>query len=238
MLLERAQNSGKFGVLDIKRLADAERRLFATHRHNLPVKQRSYLRNLALTPLVIIDTNVLVDELQNRISEKLGINSEASLDVGGRGRFHRILKHRSSEGVIKLWLPKIVQNELIAIATDVERIRERFSETLVSGEELDSILNEKSLVEIANEVVSEFSNWKPLDLHIEDEANDEDIRAGLKTFLLEHTEVYDEITAMKRLHGEPMRTVIDGKDIYPEKADQSLMCLCTAMANRPLGELW
>lgn len=237
MLLERAQNSGKFGVLDIKRLADAERRLFATHRHNLPVKHRSYLRNLALTPLVIIDTNILVDELQNRISEKLGINSEASLDVGGRGRFHRILKHRSAEGVIQLWLPKLVQNELIAIAADVERIRERFSETLVSNEELNSILNEKSLVEIANEVISQFSNWKPLDLHIENEADDEEIRAGLKAFLLEHTEVYDEITAMKRIHGEPMRTVIDNKDIYPEKADQSLMCLCTAMANRPLGEI-
>ena len=85
MLLERAQNSGKFGVLDIKRLSDAERRLFAIHRHNLPVKQRSYLRHLALTPLVIIDTNILMDELQYRISEKLGINSEVSLDVGGRG---------------------------------------------------------------------------------------------------------------------------------------------------------
>jgi hypothetical protein len=55
--------------------------------------------------------------------------------------------------------------------------------------------------------------------------------------LLEHIEVYDEITAMKRLHGEPMREVIDDKDIYPEKADQSLMCLSTAMANRPLGEI-
>ena len=71
-----------------------------------------------------------------------------------------------------MWLPKIVQNELISIATDVERIRERFSETLVSGEELNSILNEESLLEIANEVISEFSNWKPLDLHIEDEADD------------------------------------------------------------------
>ena len=139
--------------------------------------------------------------------------------------------------MIQLWLPKLVQNELFAIATDVERIRERFSETLVSGEELNSILNEKSLVGIANEVISEFSNWKPLDLHIENEADDEDIRAGLETFLLEHTEVYDEITAMKRIHGEPMRTVIKDKDVYPEKADQSLMCLCTAMANRPLGEI-
>ncbi len=237
MLLERAQNSGKFSVLDIKRLADAERRLFAIHRRNLPVKQRSYLRHLALTPLVIIDTNILIDELQSRISDKLGINSDASLDLGGRGRFHRILKHRAAEGVIHLWLPKIVQNELIAIATDIQRIRDRFSETLVSEEDLQSVLNEESLVSIAKEVISQFSNWKPLDLHIESEADDEDIRADLERFLIDHTEVYDEITAMKRIHGEPMRTVIDGKDVYPEKADKSLMCLCTAMANRPLDEL-
>ena len=87
------------------------------------------------------------------------------------------------------------------------------------------------------EVIAEFSTWKPLDLHIEDEADDEEIREGLKQFLLEHSEVYDEITSMKRMHSEPMRTVINNKDVYPEKADQSLMCLCAAMANRPLGEL-
>lgn len=237
MLLERAQNSGKFGVLDIKRLADAERRLFATHRHNLPVKQRAYLRHLALTPLVIVDTNILIDELHYKISEKLGINSEAALDIGGRGRFHRILKHRAQEGVIQLWLPKVVQTELVSIAADVERIRERFTETLVAEGKLDEVVNKDSLVEIANLAISEFSTWKPLDLHIEDEANDEDIRTDLKKFLLEHSDIYDEITAMKRMHGEPLRTVIEDKDIFPEIADQTLMCLCTAMANRPLGEL-
>jgi len=237
MLLERAQNSGKFSVLNIKRLADAERRLFATHRHNLPVKQRAYLRHLALSPLVIVDTNILIDELQHRISEKLGISSEAALDIGGRGRFHRILKHRAQEGVIQLWLPKVVQNELVSIATDVERIRDRFVDTLVSENELEEVLNEDSLVAIAKDIISEFSTWKPLDLHIEDEADDEEIRADLKKFLLEHSEVYDEITAMKRMHKEPLRTIIDKKDIYPEVADQTLMCLCTAMANRPLGEL-
>ena len=237
MLLERAQNSGKFNVLDIKRLADAERRLFATHRHNLPVKQRAYLRHLALSPLVIVDTNILIDELQYRISETLGISSEAALDIGGRGSFHRILKHRSQAGVIELWLPNIVQNELISIAADVERIRDRFVDTLVSADELEKVLNKETLVDIAKEVISDFSTWKPLDLHIEDEADDEDIRAELKKFLQEHTDVYDEITAMKRIHGEPLRTVIDGKDIYPEAADQTLMSLCTAMANRPLGEL-
>ena len=237
MLLERAQNSGKFSVRDIKRLSDAERRLFAIHRHNMPIKQRSYLRHLALTPLVIIDTNILIDELHNRISEKLGINSEAALDIGGRGRFHRILKHRAQEGVIQLWIPKVVQTELISIAADVDRVRERFTETLVAKDKLDEVVNHESLTEIAKQAISELSTWKPLDLHIEDESDDKEIRADLKRFLLEHSDIYDEITAMKRIHGEPLRTVINGKDIYPEVADQSLMCLCAAMANRPLGEL-
>jgi len=237
MLLERAQNSGKFSVLDIKRLAAAERGLFATHRHNLPVKQRSYLRNLALSPLVIVDTNILIDELQYRISERLGISSEASLDISGQGQFHRILKHRSDEGVIQLWLPKIVRNELETIASDVERIRDRFSETMVQAEKLDEILTTDALKDITSEIISDFSNWKPMDLHLEDESDDEEIRSDLTQFYLEHTDVYDEITAMKRIHGEPLRTVIDDKDIYPEIADKALMCLATAMANRPLDEI-
>lgn len=237
MLLERAQNSNKFSVLDIKRLADAERTLFATHRKNLPIRKRSYLRNLALSPLVIVDTNILVDELQDRVSEKLGINSETSLDVGGKGRFHRILKHRAKNGQIHLWLPKIVTNELKSIAKDNHRIRNRFVDTLVGTKKLDKVLDNETLDQIVSGIIDDFSTWKPLDLHIEDEADDEDIRADLETFLLEHTEVYDEITAMKRLHDEPMRSVINGKDVYPEAADQTIMCLATAMASKPLGEL-
>jgi hypothetical protein len=237
MLLERAQNSGRFSVLDIKRLAAAERGLFATHRHNLPVKNRAYLRNLALAPLVIIDTNILIDELQYRVSEQLGISAEASLDITGHGQFHRILKHRADEGVIQLWLPKVVRGELEALAGDVERIRARFSETLVQAEKLDEVLTAENLKEITSGIISDFSNWKPMDLHLEDEADDEEIRDEMNQFYLEHAEVYDEITAMKRIHGEPLRTVIDGKDIYPEIADKSLMCLATAMANRPLDEI-
>ena len=237
MLLERALNSGKFSVLDIKRLVAAEQGLFANLKRSLPVRQRSYLRHLALSPLVIIDTNILVDELQHRISEKIGISTEASLDIGGRGRFHRILKRRSDEGKIHLWLPKVVRGELEAIANDIPRIRSRFDETLVGEETLDQILTKDGIKEIVDGILSDFSNWTPLDLHIEDESEDEEIREKLNTFLLDHTDVYDEITAMKRINGEPVRTVIDGRDIYPETADQTLMCLATAMASKPLGDL-
>ena len=237
MLLERAQNSGKFSLVDMKRLADAERALYAKHHHNLAIKQRSYLRNLALTPLVIIDTNILIDELQYRISQKLGISYEASLDVGGKGRFHRVLKHRSDEGVIQIWLPKIVQDELYGIASDGIRIRERFLDTLVSPVELESVLNKKSLKEIVSGIISDFSNWKPLDLHLEDEIGNEEVKENLKQFMLEHSDVYDEITAMKRLHNEKIRNIIDGRDIYPEKADQKIMCLASVMAERSLKDL-
>ena len=114
-----------------------------------------------------------------------------------------------------MWLPKVVQTELVSIAADVERIRDRFTETLVAEGKLDEVVNKDSLVEIANQAISDFSTWKPLDLHIEDEANDEDIRTDLKKFLLEHSDIYDEITAMKRIHGEPLRTVIEDMDIFP-----------------------
>ena len=55
--------------------------------------------------------------------------------------------------------------------------------------------------------------------------------------MIEHSEVYDEITAMKRLHKEKIRSIIDGRDIYPETADQKLMCLASVMAERPLKDL-
>ena len=74
-------------------------------------------------------------------------------------------------------------------------------------------------------------------MHLEDEANDEEIRQELEEFLIDHTEVYDEITAMKRQHGEPIRSVINDRDIYPEKPDQTIMCLAASMANQPLGEI-
>ena len=108
---------------------------------------------------------------------------------------------------------------------------------MVQAEKLDEILTTDALKDITSEIISDFSNWKPMDLHLEDESDDEEIRSDLTQFYLEHTDVYDEITAMKRIHGEPLRTVIDDKDIYPEIADKALMCLATAMANRPLDEI-
>ena len=69
------------------------------------------------------------------------------------------------------------------------------------------------------------------------EANNQEIRTELEEFLLDHADVYDEITAMKRQHSEPARSVINDRDIYPESPDQTIMCLAASMSNLPLDEI-
>ena len=234
MLLERAQNSSKLELSDKKRLAVAEQGLFATHKHNLAVKQRAYLRTLNLKPLVIVDTNILIDELHHRVSEQIGISFEASLDVGGQGQFHRLLKRRSLEGKVYLWLPKVIRSEFESLSVDVDRMQMRFADAHIPSSVLGKSLNKDNLEKLAKQIISDYSTWSPLDLHIEDEIHDEELRRKLDEFLLRHYEVYDEITAMKRQHSEPLRTEIEGKDVYPESADKSIMCLASILADKPL----
>ena len=48
---------------------------------------------------------------------------------------------------------------------------------------------------------------------------------------------YEEITAMKRTRGEPVRTVLEGRDIYPESPDRTLMCIAARLATQSLQDL-
>ena len=107
------------------------------------------------------------------------------------------MKHRADEGKIHLWIPKVVSKELVGLTQDVQNIKSRFSDTLVDKDMLDKIVNQEELENIAKQIVKDFSTWKPMNLHLEDEANDDEIRQELEEFLIDHTEVYDEITAMK-----------------------------------------
>jgi uncharacterized LabA/DUF88 family protein len=76
-----------------------------------------------------------------------------------------------------------------------------------------------------------------MDLEIESEAGSEDTKAAIETFLLESTEIYEEITAMKRTRGEPIRTVLEGRDIYPEAPDRTLMRIASQLATQSLQDL-
>ena len=90
-------------------------------------------------PLVIIDTNILVDALIDRIAKKLHLVGEISLDIQGQGSFHKILLSKAKDKKLQLWLPDVVKQELIGIASGLNHLRSRFDDSLVSPELLDKI---------------------------------------------------------------------------------------------------
>ena len=237
MFLERAQNRGQFNVREIKRLADAEQGLFSAYKDQIPNGSRRYLRNLSLSPLVLIDTNVLVDALMDAIKQKLEVFTEASLDIGGHGHFHHVLLKRAQEGKIQLWLPKIVKQELTGIASDMNFLRNRFSDLLVPPHMLDTVFQKDVISEIVDKVLADYSTWRPMDLQLEAESEEEENKSGVTEFFKDYTEIYEEITAMKRTRGEPARTVIDGLDVYPEAPDRTIMHLAIHLAKKSLGNL-
>ena len=237
MFLERAQNRGQFNIREIKRIADAEQGLFSAYKDQIPNGSRRYLRNLSLSPLVLVDTNVLVDALMDAIKQKLEVFTEASLDIGGHGHFHHVLLKRAQEGKIQLWLPKIVKQELTGIASDMNFLRNRFSDLLVPPTMLDTVFQKDVISEIVDRVLTDYSTWRPMDLQLEAEAEEEENKLGVVEFFKDYTEIYEEITAMKRTRGEPARTVIDGLDVYPEAPDRTIMHLAIHLAKKSLGNL-
>tara|TARA_Y100000766_G_scaffold112496_1_gene96463 strand:+ start:58580 stop:61972 length:3393 start_codon:yes stop_codon:yes gene_type:complete len=238
MFLERAQNSAYFNQSEIRSLQQAELSLFSVNKSQIPNASRRYLRNLSLVPLVIVDTNILVDALIDRIAKKLHLVGEISLDIQGQGSFHKILLSKARDKKLQLWLPNVVKQELIGIASGHNQLRSRFDDSLVSPDLLDKIFNEKTLTELTNNVLEDYNTWRPLDLEIESDANSGEIKDSIESFLLDYSEIYEEITAMKRTRRvEPARTVLDGRDIYPESPDRTLMCIAAQLATQSLQDL-
>jgi hypothetical protein len=237
MFLERAQNSPLFTDSEIRRLQQAENSLFSLNKGQIPNASRRYLRNLSLAPLVLVDTNILVDALIDRISEKLHLVSEASLDVRGQGSFHKILLSKSKDKKLHLWLPAVVKQELRGIASGIQHLKARFDDSLVSPELLDNIFSAKTIDSLVEDVLKDYNTWRPLNLDLEKEAESAENVEAIEQFLRDSTEIYEEITAMKRTRGEPLRTVLDGRDVYPEAPDRVIMQIASQLATQSLQDL-
>ena len=237
MFLERAQNSPLFTDSEIRRLQQAENSLFSLNKGQIPNASRRYLRNLSLAPLVLVDTNILVDALIDRISEKLHLVSEASLDVRGQGSFHKILLSKSKDKKLHLWLPAVVKQELRGIASGIQHLKARFDDSLVSPDLLDNIFSAKTIDSLVEDVLKDYNTWRPLNLDLEKEAESAENVEAIEQFLRDSTEIYEEITAMKRTRGEPLRTVLDGRDVYPEAPDSVIMQIASQLATQSLQDL-
>ena len=238
MFFERALNSGKFSIGDSKRLAESEKSLFSKYRNQITNSYRRYLKHLSLPPLVIVDTNILIDALVAKISTQLELASETSLDFSENNSFHKVLSSRARDGKISLWLPQIVIEELKQIGKGISKIRDKFSNSLVNPKILDEIMQQENISRLVDEVISDFKIWKPLDIHLEKDSDSAENEKLIKQFLQDYYEIYDELTAMKSKYGgKQKRTKIAGKGVYPEVADRKIMKVAIHIAKQCLEGL-
>lgn len=233
MYLERAQNSSKFSVPALKRLAMVEQSLFSMYKEEIPTSKRRFLHNLSLKPLVIVDTNVLVDALVEKMFQRMDLAFETNLDVLGGNRFHHLLRHHAKEKRLLLMIPDDVRGELRLIAKD-RRLMHRFKGSMIDASTLEHTLDENSMGGLVDEVLAEFTTWTPTEDMVADVP---DASEDLDTFLRHHAEVFDELTALKALRSVTVRTELDGQAIYPESTDLDIYRLAMHLSSQALPDV-
>ena len=233
MYLERAQNSNKFSITARNRLAGVEQALFSQYKDDIATSKRRFLHNLSLTPLVIIDTNVLVDALVERMYQRMDVVLETNVNIIGANQFHRILLHHANEKRLLMMIPDDVRGELKQFAKD-QRLLTRFKGAMIDSSTLEETLSEKVMMKLVEDVLSEYSTWRP---SAEMLAGVPDQSEALNTFLLRYSDVFEELSELKGYRGVTYRTELEGRTIYPEATDLDIYRLATHLASLPLPNI-
>lgn len=236
-ILERAQLSGRFPTKN-NSFANLELMLFRRHQANIKTSDRRYLRNLPLKPLVLVDTNIVIDALYQRIQEKLNRSNHFEDSTNQRSHFARYLLHLAQNERVDLWLPEVVRGEIRNIARSMGDVRKRFDNSFIESETLDSTLTSDIIEKMVEDLIGEFSTWNGSSDEFETDSSDEDLNKDMGSFLIEHEEIYDELTAMKESMGDAgHRTTLDGRKIYPEQPDRKIMQYAAVLSGRPIDNV-
>jgi len=236
-ILERAQLSGRFKDRN-KSFANLELVLFRRHQSDIRTSDRRYLRHLPLKPLVLVDTNIVIDALYQRIQEKLNRSNHFEDSTNQRPHFAGYLLYLAANDKVDLWLPKVVRSEVENIARSIIDIRSRFENALVDSEVLESTMSPANMKSIVDEIIFDFSTWAGNSDEIEAEAVSDEVKSSMDEFLTQHNEIYDELTKMRQHYeGKNIRTEIDGKKIYPQHPDRKIMQYASVLSNRPIDNV-
>ena len=236
-ILERAQLSGRFKDRN-KSFANLELVLFRRHQSDIRTSDRRYLRHLPLKPLVLVDTNIVIDALYRRIQEKLNRSNHFEDSTNQRSHFAGYLLYLAANDKVDLWLPKVVRSEVENITRSIDDIRSRFENALVDSEVLESTMSPENMKSIVDEIIFDFSTWAGNSDEIEAEAVSDEVKSSMDAFLTQHNEIYDELTKMRQHYeGKNIRTEIDGKKIYPQHPDRKIMQYASVLSNRPIDNV-
>jgi hypothetical protein len=235
LFYERAIDSGKFDVAGLKRLSDMQRGMYTRTEQAIPVRKRIHLKNLALKPLVVVDTNLLVDALAERVLRLLEIERDVPMHLDSRREFHKTLLFRKQQGRIEMYIPAATRNELRTIAATPGRVRGICGDRLIDPKLWDKKVNEKVLIKLTNDVIDEYNSWNPP----KDEGVNELVQSRkpeFEIFFAGLRNVYSDITDAKleRGHAQSKRFEIKGEALYPEAGDIDIMLFSAHLAEQSL----
>ena len=237
LMFERAMNSGQFTINQMKALLRIQNGIFRLNEATLPIRVRRKLRHLTLKPLILVDTNLLIDAAKERIGWLL--DQDGGLETNAQGSFHRTILYKSTSGVVELSVPKAAENELKKMMGNLERVRTLFNDVWMDEVEWVEKVTRSAVDKVCSEVLSDFNTWKP----ISDSENDEEVAEMKKAniaefeektveFMVGHRKTYLEIVNSNYSTKVLSKRTKIGKDsIYPERGDRDIMREAAMVAN-------
>ena len=215
-ILEKAIYSGLLEEKQAEILKKSQRALFASHSSIIPVMERRTLKGLSLRPLIIIDTNILIEALKDDLLRQLSVDNLGSLDWTVERAFHWMLRRRAEEGRVVLHVPPAAEGEFMHRARSSESVLKLFSDMYIDKTVWQDRIDDEFLEKRARAILSIFSTWS--------NGTDGGELVALDEFLLKHRDVFILIDEQKRNIGKaPARTSINGEEIYPERGDRDIM---------------
>ena len=217
-MFERALVSGEFGDKDKKILRSNQRNLFTRQSGKISVRERKTLRGLGLKPLILVDTNILIDALKDDLLREISQDSLGSLGWTMQRAFHWKLRTLAKEGRILLHIPKAAMNEFMNRVRSTDSALGLFENVYIDRKAWNDSITNEVLDERVSSIISVFDNWEQGDWK-------EDKVVDLESFLTEHKDIFRVVDQHKREHNTEItsRTEIDGEAIYPEDGDCEIM---------------
>jgi len=223
MMFERAMNSGEFSNNEMRALLRSQNGIFRLNEGALPIRVRRKLRHLTLKPLILIDTNLLIDAAKEKIG--LLLDEDGGIETNAQGSFHRTVLYKSTAGMVELMIPRAAEREFRNMIGNLGRVRSLFSDIWMNEIHWVEKVTEAALEKICADILVEYNTWRPTM-----ETNQEDEIAGFEDkmaeFMRERREVYQDITDSKASRDPKTlskRTKIGKDSIYPERADRDIM---------------
>ena len=226
-MFERALKSGEFEGREKKILQNTQRNLFTRQSGKISVRERKTLGSLGLKPLVLVDTNILIDALKDDLLRELSPDSLGSFAWTMQRAFHWKLRSLAKEDRVLLSIPRAAMGEFMNRVKSPDIVLDLFENVYIERSSWDETVSEKFLQERVSSIISIFNNWDGDDL--ESVSN----KIDLEVFLTNHRDIFRVVDQHKREHKEdiPARTEIGGESIYPEKGDCDIMTSAAIIAD-------